>query len=733
MLAVIPVGKSIGPLNIQTVTLGLGPSPDSTDGDLSFELSSAFSAKLGGLTATVDRLGLRIDLGFPDDGGNLGFADIGFGFKPPNGVGLAVDTHSLTGGGYLYFDPDNSRYAGIVELRYEEIAFKAVGLISTRIEGSSGFSLLLIASAQGFTPIQLGYGFKLTGIGGLFGLNRTAKVDVLRGGLKAKTLDSVLFPENPVRDAPRIISNLRSVFPPKRKQFLIGPVGLIEWGVGKIFTIDLGLVLEFPSPSRLLLLGQLKARFPSEKKTLIRINLDFLGEINFSEATILLDASLYDSRLLNFVFTGDAALRMRFREDPLFILSVGGLHPSFRRPDRFPSLERIAISLSKKKNPRVRLEAYLAITSATYQYGARLDIFVKASGFSVEGFLGFDVLIDWSTGQFEAIFGAGVTLKFRGRTLLGVYLDATLAGPSNLRVHGKAKFKIWRFSFTKSFDKQLGDDPPPPVPTADPLPELVAALADQRNWTGQVPAAGNTLVSLRRVTDSDRVLVHPLGDLVVRQQIVPLNTAISRVGGARPSGARRFVIDRILLDGQIAANAEPVRDHFAPGQFIEMTDDERLVRPSFEPMDSGVRFGATSVTFGGRADAAHSVKIPIEYETIIVGAQLEPAVGVTRFEALAAELSLIARSGAVGRSAARNTGTAKYRVAKLTPRAPKKRFAVANVDSLAVLSSPFTRRAFDGLTFTEAVEAQNEYLRHHPDKRHWVQIVSEQDLRRATR
>ena len=101
---------------------------------------------------------------------------------------------------------------------------------------------------------------------------------------------------------------------------------------------------------------------------------------------------------------------------------------------------------------------------------------------------------------------------------------------------------------------------------------------------------------------------------------------------------------------------------------------------------------------------------------------------VDALDVLAAQLKTIAHSGAVGRSAVRNTGTAKYRVAKATPVAPKKRFAVANVDSLSVLSSPFTSRSFAGLTYTEAVEAQNEYLRHHPGKRQWVQIVAEHEL-----
>ena len=46
------------------------------------------------------------------------------------------------------------------------------------------FSLLIIIFAEDFTPIPLGYGFTLNGIGGLLGVNRTVVVDVLRAGIK---------------------------------------------------------------------------------------------------------------------------------------------------------------------------------------------------------------------------------------------------------------------------------------------------------------------------------------------------------------------------------------------------------------------------------------------------------------------------------------------------------------------------------------------------------------------
>lgn len=59
---------------------------------------------------------------------------------------------------------------------------RATGLLTTRLPGgASGFSLLVVISSE-FPPVQLGLGFRLVGVGGLLGINRTVAVEALRGG-----------------------------------------------------------------------------------------------------------------------------------------------------------------------------------------------------------------------------------------------------------------------------------------------------------------------------------------------------------------------------------------------------------------------------------------------------------------------------------------------------------------------------------------------------------------------
>src|SRR5262249_7888947 len=128
---------------------------------------------------------------------NLGPLNLDLGFKPPTGVGLAVDGGGFKGGGFLRFEPELAQYSGSLELEFrDQLTVKAIGLLNTRLpNGQSGFSLLIVISSE-FTPIQLGFGFKLNGVGGLLGLNRTAKIDRLASGLRDNTLNNILFPTN---------------------------------------------------------------------------------------------------------------------------------------------------------------------------------------------------------------------------------------------------------------------------------------------------------------------------------------------------------------------------------------------------------------------------------------------------------------------------------------------------------------------------------------------------------
>jgi hypothetical protein len=720
--ATLPVNLSIRDVfKVPTIHIGLRTS----DTGLSVEVSATVGLSIGPINAVVERVGVAAAVTFPEDGGNLGVANLDFGFKSPNGVGLSIDKAGVRGGGYLYFDKDKGQYAGVVQLNLQgEISVKGIGLIATRLpDNSKGFSLLVIITAEDFKPIPLPLGFKLTGIGGLLAINRTFDEEVLRAGLKSNTLDSVLFPRDPIRNAPQIISNLNKVFPISKGHHLFGPVAQITWGAKGLLTANLALVMELGERLRLLILAQIAVILPRPENDLIRLKMDAVGVIDFDRGTASLDATLHDSRLLKkFTLTGDMAMRLKWEDGPNFALAVGGLHPAFNPPPNFPKLERVAINLSSGDNPRIRCEAYFALTSNTVQFGARAELYAKALGFSVHGDIGFDVLIQFDPFQFLADFHAQVQLKRGSRNLFKVRLEGELSGPRPLRIKAKATFEVLWMDVSFRVDKTLvsGERPEAPAPV-EVMPLLKEALGDPGAWEAKLPAGGRQMVTLRATPGATSdVLLHPLGALMVKQNVVPLNMEISRFGQTTPAGERRFAITDVYL-GETRQTAPPtVKDFFARAQYIEMSDGEKLSAPSFEPMTAGVAIGSDEIVIGDdwlEVDA-------IRFETFVVNKEQNESRRSASgpYELKHEHLEKQSRYGAAGASELRRSGRAKYRGAAPKYRIVKEGWSIAATSNLTEQPSPVV------LSYSEAAQALRELKEENPAMAAGLKILRPSEL-----
>jgi hypothetical protein len=592
--ATLAAAAALGPLRLEAITLALQLG----ERDASVAAGVSVALQLGPFEARVDGVGVRFAVTAPGSSGNLGPLDVSFGFKPPNGLGLVVQAGPVVGGGYLFFDPDREQYAGALQLEFSGIALKAVGLLTTRLpDGSRGFSLLVIISAE-FTPVQLGLGFTLNAVGGLVGVNRTVAVEPLRAGLKSNSLASILFPPDPVGNARQLVASLSVVFPPARGRFLFGPMARIGWGTPTLVTIDVCLVLELPAPVRLVVLGRLRALLPDERAAVVRVQMDVLGVIDFDRREAAVDATLVDSRLASFPLTGDMAMRLSWGVNPSFLLAVGGFNPRFLPPPGFPRLDRVAVALATGDNPRLRLDAYLALTSNTVQIGARLELSVRAGSFAIGGFLAFDALMVLKPLSFVVDVAGSLAVKAGGRTILSVTLRLTLSGPEPWHARGKASFSILFFDVSISFDVTIGPELPAAAPeSVEVAPLLLAALRDARSWEAQLPVGGEALVTFRSLAPASQVLAHPLGSLRVRQRVVPLERTLERFGSEVPAGARFFRVTGATVAGA-GAETEPLEDLFAPAQFTALTDDQKLSQPSFVAMRAGVRVGERDVAHG---------------------------------------------------------------------------------------------------------------------------------------
>lgn len=684
----IPIGKSLGPLTIHNLQLRFGG--ENVDGKTTYlmQAASSISTKLGPVMARVDRAGLKFGVRFVDqdagEKGNLHFADVDVGAVLPNGVSLAIDAKGVvSGGGFLFHDKVQQVYAGVMQLSIKErITVKAFGLIATKMpDGSKGFSMIVFITAEDFQPIPVGMGATLRGIGGMIAINRTFDAEAMRTGLRNKTLSTLLFPKDPIRNAPEIIRNLITTFPAEEGCYLIGVLLKLGWFSPTLVYLDIAIMVELGKRMRVIVLGMVSALLPTRENDLVRLNMDALGLLDMGNLSVAIDAVLVDSRLAHkFVLTGEMALRASMLPGRRnFVMAVGGFNPRFAPPENFPTLKRITIALASGNNPRLTCEAYFAITSNTIQFGARAELYAAAFGFSIEGDVGFDVLIHLIPFHLIADFKAAVQLKRGSRSLFKLSVEGMLEGPLPLRISGKASFEIFWCDFTIRFDKTLisGEKPPLP-PGVDLLAELRRALTAPAAWSTQPAQHRQHGVTLRRIAPGTSLVLDPLGNLVVKQQIAPLNTSrdLDSFGGAPIAGAKRFMLEA-TIEG-VTQDVNNVQDAFAPGQFFAMTDDEKLASPSFEDMDAGVIFGSDAIAI----DDSASLFAPLEYETIIIDEQGEATKDPEdRYVLVAHRFFKQVRFSAVGTAPVRSIGAARFRNLNLPPAVAMRsgQFVIASV------------------------------------------------------
>ena len=702
----LPTHIEIGPVTLEALTIGLKLK----DGKIPLSLGADIKAELGPMVAVVQNMGVTATFSFPPgNGGNLGPLQMDIGFKPPDGVGLSIDTGVIKGGGFLRLDFDKGEYFGALELSFQGIiALKAIGIINTKMpDGSQGFALLILITAE-FTPIQLGFGFTLNGVGGLLGVNRTADVEALKAGVKTGAVSSILFPQDVVANISRIISDLKSIFPIAEDHFLIGPMAKLGWGTPTLITLELGIIIDIPVP-RLIILGVLRCILPTKEAAILKLQVNFAGGIDFDQGLIWFDASLFDSQILTFTLTGDMALRIGWK-DPVFIVSVGGFHPAFKEiPPDLTGMRRIMLSLMSGDNPRLTAQIYFAVTSNSVQSGAKVELYAEACGFNLYGYLGYDLLVQFSPFHFIADIYAGLALRSGTDEIAGVHVHCTLSGPTPWHADGEASLTILFFEISVGFDVTWGElGPSQPEEIEDVLALVKAALEDKRNWKADLPAHTNQSVSLRKLElAEDDIIIHPFGILAVSQKVVPLGLPIDKFGNKKPGADTRF--DLTYGGGA----TEEVKEEFAMANFIRMTDSEKVARKSFEKIRSGLRLTPEDATNHG-----FEIQKEVNYELSYVHRKRGLTIKAGLFKLFTGMFTTLSKGGSI----ANNAYSASRKAATCAPAKvdhPGEKYLVVNTSDLA-LHAP-------GMTAASEAEAYALYasaIRGNPALQGAIQVVS---------
>ena len=699
------IERALGPLYVESLSLALAPA----DAGARLEATTVAALTVGPFETRVSGVGAALELQSATDGDQLAGLDAKLAFVPPTEIGLELELEGASGEGYISIDPDTGRYAGAGAFNFVEVGLAAVVVVDTQLPGDPDGWALFCSLSLTFSSIPLGFGFFLSGVGGLVAVNRTMDVEALAGGLSSGAVDAILFPEEPEESVELIVSQLDSWFPLAEGSLVFGVAGRITWGTPKtVVTADIGVVLTFPELD-LAVMGNVSIELPEETDALLELHMDVIGTIDLSEGTVMVVAALHDSSLLKTLqLSGGMAMYASVGEHPYFLLSVGGYHPDFQPPAELPAavteLDRMRVELELSENAWFALEAYFAITSNTLQFGseATLELSDKFLGvtYTARGSVGFDVLLVFSPFSFTAGLHAGVAITAGSgdKELLAVDLSAQLEGPEPWHATGRASFDF--FGLNASIDIEIGGTARVEAPqTVDLLAEVEAALRDPSAWRGSTPTGADTgavLLTGEEAPADGEIWVRPDAELEVVQTVAPLERQLDRYGIYAIDGDSLLTITAAGLGGE-QADHEPVLDWFAPAQYDDYrTNAEKLAAPSYEEMTGGVRFGTESVSV---SPDAHNRTVTPDYEVKILD---EDKTRDQPLGKLASPLDLVTATLAL-EAARRGLPARSATSTRFTIQSPSWTIADA-VTGAGIAATGTYREALDGLHTTVAAD-----------------------------
>jgi hypothetical protein len=146
-----------------------------------------------------------------------------------------------------------------------------------------------------------------------------------------------------------------------------------------------------------------------------------------------------------------------------FVITLGGYHPRFKRPDHYPIVPRLGLNWRVSPELSIKGGIYLAFTPSCGMVGARLEAVFRSDRVSVWFTAFFDVVVNWSPLSFEAEIGISLRVEvnlflFTFKATLGVTLK--MWGPP---VGGIVRLDLAVISFDIPFGATREEARPKPI------------------------------------------------------------------------------------------------------------------------------------------------------------------------------------------------------------------------------------------------------------------------------
>ena len=427
----IPIQRTLGPLEVVALLVEFRKDSFTVGVDLFFQL--------GPISVAVYELGVTVSY---TSGASFFLNGLGVSFQ---GGGISLSGMFLKASG-----PGGTvDYVGGAVIDVESLfQLSAIGGYSDSVDGASMFIFASLSAPLGGPPF-----FFVTGIAGGFGFNRTLPPASLLSEhpfLKVMRGEISFNPNDPGSS----LVSLAAAFTAQKGQYWIAAG--IQFTCFAVINGKVIVAVSFGKKFSFNLLGMLTYGI----QHIAYFELDFM--VTADEEHFLLIAGMGpNSYLIDpdiFSLQGQFGMGVWYANGD-FVISVGGYHPAYNKPAKYPELARVGVKAVVYNFIHVDVQCFFACTPQALMAGASVSLYAKFEGISAGLDVYVDVLITWDPFYIRATMGVTVWFHFMGRHEVGV--DLEIYTPP---FGGKAHIHIFVVSFTVSFGSGPKQPPPPPLP-----------------------------------------------------------------------------------------------------------------------------------------------------------------------------------------------------------------------------------------------------------------------------
>jgi len=492
------VDKSMGPVSVRRIGLGY------ENGRVVIKFDA--SLRLSVLTFNLEGLGLTYPLDkFTQPSEFLKHVKFTL-----DGMGLALGNGPIEIGGSLVRvlrkDPRELELEGTLLIRTAVFTFSAFGSYVQLLDGTTSVMAFAVLLLELGDPTGTG-AFVVTGLAFGFGVNRKLALPRIEEVHTFPLIQAAMGKQD-FADLQKLPRELRPYVAPSPGNFWIAAgIKFNSFGLVDSFLL-VSVAFSMGGDVEIGLLGLSRMTTPPlvhPDKAIACAELALRGVISIPEGLIKFEAQLTQN---SFIFsqacqlTGGFAFCLWFSGPHKgdFVISLGGYHPAFKRPQHYPLVPRLGIQLQIGTELSITGEAYFALTPSCIMAGGKLCAVFKTNvailGEIEAWFIAYaNFLLCWQPFYYLADMGVSMGVAFR---LFGCAIRMELSVALRLwgaPFGGRAVVTLWIISFPIEFGASAPAANPLSaaefiakcLPAAKALPAVVGATAAAKSLP-QVPA-----------------------------------------------------------------------------------------------------------------------------------------------------------------------------------------------------------------------------------------------------